>query len=175
MARPPDAFAPARPAPPAGPPPLSALETEVIGFFVHLCQLLGLPKSTAEIYGLLFATPRPLAMDELIGRLRLSKGSASQGLKFLRNLGAVQRVYVPGDRRDRYVAETELRKLLGGFLKEKLGTQLDGERERLARMERLVAHLPEADRPWLVQRIRKLRLWQKRGRQLMPVVIRVLG
>src|SRR5881296_1941262 len=79
--------------------PLSELETEIIDLFVQLSRLFGQPRSLAEIYGLLFISARPLAMDHLIERLRMSKGSASQGLKFLRNIGAVRTVYVAGDRR----------------------------------------------------------------------------
>src|SRR5881392_2903241 len=81
---------------PAG---LNPLETEIIDFFVQLSRLLGQPRSLAEIYGLLFISARPLSMDDLIERLQLSKGSASQGLKFLHSLGAIHMVYVPGDRR----------------------------------------------------------------------------
>src|SRR2546421_3286977 len=93
------------------PPPahLSPLETEVIDLFVQLSRLLGQPRSLAEIYGLLFISAQPLAMDDLIERLGMSKGSASQGLKFLHNLGAVRTVYVPGDRRTHYEAVAELR------------------------------------------------------------------
>ena len=64
-----------------GPKPaarLSPLETEIIDFFVQLSRLLGQPRSLAEIYGLLFISARPLAMDDLIECLQLSKGSASQ-------------------------------------------------------------------------------------------------
>ena len=78
---------------------LGPLETEIIDFFVQLSRLLGQPRSLAEIYGLLFISGRPLAMDDLIERLQISKGSASQGLKFLRNIGAVRMVYVAGERR----------------------------------------------------------------------------
>src|SRR6266704_2978128 len=88
---------------------LNPLETEIIDFFFQLSRLLGQPRSLAEIYGLLFISSRPLAMDDLIGRLQLSKGSASQGLKFLRNLGAVKMVYMPADRRVHYEAVAELR------------------------------------------------------------------
>src|SRR2546425_4179831 len=88
-------------------PPLSALETEIIDLFVQVSRMLGQPRSLAEIYGLLFISARPLAMDDLIERLRMSKGSASQGLKFLRNVGAVKMVYVPGDRRVHYEAVAE--------------------------------------------------------------------
>ena len=34
-------------------------------------------------------SPQPMTMDELIERLGISKGSASQGLSFLRKAGAI--------------------------------------------------------------------------------------
>src|SRR6266478_5428805 len=104
---------------------LSPLETEIINLFVQLSRLLGQPRSLAEIYGLLFISARPLAMDDLIERLRLSKGSASQGLKFLRNMGAVKTVYVPGDRRVHYEAVAELRNLLTRFLRDQIVPHLE--------------------------------------------------
>src|SRR5882724_4174156 len=97
---------------------LNPLETEIIDFFFQLSRLLGQPRSLAEIYGLLFISARPLAMDHLIERLNLSKGSASQGLKFLRNIGAIKTVYVAGDRRAHYEAVAELRNLVTRFLRD---------------------------------------------------------
>src|SRR5437763_6714589 len=97
---------------------LNPLETEIIDFFVQLSRLLGQPRSLAEIYGLLFISERPLAMDHLIERLQLSKGSASQGLKFLRNIGAVKMVYVAGDRRAHYETVAELRNLTTRFFRD---------------------------------------------------------
>jgi DNA-binding transcriptional regulator GbsR (MarR family) len=49
--------------------------------------------------------PRALSFDELGERLQISKGSVSQGLKVLRQLGAVKLHYVPGSRRDHYQPE----------------------------------------------------------------------
>src|SRR5205809_7967471 len=88
---------------------LNPLETETIDLFVQVSRLLGQPRSLAEIYGLLFISARPMPMDDLIGRLSISKGSASQGLKFLRSVGAVRIVYVAGERRAHYEAVAELR------------------------------------------------------------------
>src|SRR2546421_11837008 len=109
------------------PPPahLSPLETEIIDLFVQVSRLLGQPRSLAEIYGLLFISARPLAMDDLIERLQLSKGSASQGLKFLRNMGAIKMVYIPGERRVHYEAVAELRNLATRFLREQFVPHLD--------------------------------------------------
>src|SRR5262245_56308249 len=83
---------------------LNPLEAEVIALFVQMSRALGQPRSLGEIYGLLFISARPLAMDDLIERLGLSKGSASMGLRFLRNAGAIKMVYVPADRRVHYEA-----------------------------------------------------------------------
>jgi len=52
---------------------LSELDAEVIGLFVQLSRVLGQPRSLAEIYGLLFISAKPLAMDNLIERRGHSK------------------------------------------------------------------------------------------------------
>ena len=84
---------------------LGELEVEAIEMFINFLRLIGLPKSIGEIYGLLFVAPKPMAMDEIMARLDISLGAASQGLKLLRSFGAVRVVYERGDRRDHYVAD----------------------------------------------------------------------
>ena len=96
---------------------LSAIEVEVIDLFVSVMRLIGLPRSLGEIYGLLFISTLPLTLDDLVSRLQISKGSASQGPKTLRQIGAVKVTYVPGDRRDHFIAETELKRLAAGFIR----------------------------------------------------------
>ena len=70
-------------------PELDPLERQVVDVFVDGVRVLGLPRSIGEIYGLLFISRTPLSLDDLVARLKISKGSASQGLRMLRNLGAV--------------------------------------------------------------------------------------
>ena len=64
-------------------------ETAVIDLFINAAISFGLPKSYGQIYGLLFCRDESLAMDEVMQLLKISKGSASQGLRALRQLGAV--------------------------------------------------------------------------------------
>ena len=64
-------------------------------------------------------------MDDVMSLLKISKGSASQGLRALRQLGAVSSVFEPGDRKERFVAEIRLRKLVGGFLREQADPHLE--------------------------------------------------
>ncbi len=154
---------------------LSLLETEIIDLFVQLTRLLGQPRSLAEIYGLLFITARPLAMDDLIERLRLSKGSASQGLKFLRNVGAVKTVYVPGERRAHYEAVAELRNLTTRYLREQIVPHLDSGQARLERIAGIVKQLPAEERVRVNGRVLMLQSWGKRGKRFLPMVVKMLS
>jgi DNA-binding transcriptional ArsR family regulator len=65
-------------------------ERAVVAFFTDAAQLLGVPYSVAAIYGVIFASPEPLTFSDISARLDLSKGSISQGLKALRDIGAVR-------------------------------------------------------------------------------------
>jgi len=154
---------------------LAAHEREVIDLFVRLSRVLGQPRSLGEMYGLLFISAQPLAMDDLIERLDLSKGSASQGLKFLRNLGAVRTIEVPGDRRVHYEAVAELRSLAGRFLREKIEPHLGEGEARLDRVEKLLNELPAEDREHADRRITMLRSWSRNSRRVLPLVVKVLG
>lgn len=154
---------------------LNPLETEIIDFFFQLSRLLGQPRSLAEIYGLLFISARPLAMDDLIERLQLSKGSASQGLKFLRNIGAVRMIYVAGDRRVHYEAVAELRNLATRFLREQIVPHLDNSQARLTRIAGMVKQLPSDERARINGRVTMLQSWGKRGKRFLPMVVKIMG
>jgi DNA-binding transcriptional regulator GbsR (MarR family) len=156
-------------------PSLSSVEIEIIDLFAVAARVLGQPRSVAEIYGLLFVSAEPLALDDIIERLRLSRGSASQGLKYLRDLGAVRTVYVPQNRRTHYEAVAELRKLAGQFLRIQIQPTLEESEQRLQHIREAIAHLPDAQRAHVERRIDTLHAWGENTRRLLPVILKVLG
>ena len=157
-------------------PPLTAWETAMIDIFVRAASLVGLPRSIGEIYGLLYCSNKPLTFDELVGRLRISKGSVSQGLKVLRQLGAVKLHYVPGSRRDHYEPELSMRRLVRGFVKDQFEPHMLSGDQRLQNIEALIQDEDdEVLREHAQSRLGTLRSWQQRTRKLLPVVMAVLG
>lgn len=154
---------------------LEPVEVEVIHLFVQFSRALGQPRSVAEIYGLLFVSRRPLDMDALIGRLNLSKGSASQGLKYLQDLGAVRAVYVAGERRTHYEAVAELRNLAGRFLSRQVLTHFDDSETRLENIAAQTRKLSGEERKFVAARVKLLRSWQRNGRRVLPFVVKMLG
>ena len=156
-------------------PRLEPVEVEVIHLFVQFSRALGQPRSVAEIYGLLFISHKPLPMDDLIERLNLSKGSGSQGLKYLQDLGAVRTVYVAGERRTHYEAVAELRNLAGRFLRQQILTHFEDSKTRLERIADQVKKLSGEQRKFVTTRVKLLRSWEKNGRRMLPFVTKMLG
>jgi DNA-binding transcriptional regulator GbsR (MarR family) len=154
---------------------LKPVEVEIIHVFVQFAKALGQPRSVAEIYGLLFASEKPLAMDTLIERLNLSKGSASQGLKYLQDLGAVRTIYVAGDRRTHYEAVAELRKLAGRFLRQQILTHFEDTKNRLDHIATQTQKLSDEQRKHIAERINLLRRWEQTGRRILPFALKMLG
>jgi len=154
---------------------LNPVEVEIIHLFVQLSRALGQPPSVAEIYGLLFISPKPMPQDDFIERLNLSKGSASQGLRYLQDLGAVRTVYVAGDRRVHYEAVAELRNLANRFLRQQVLTYFDDSTARLDRVMVAARELPDAERDFALSRVRMLKSWERNAKRVLPFVLTILG
>lgn len=154
---------------------LADLEREVIELFIRMADMLNLPRSVGEIYGLLFIAPDPLCLDDCRIRLDISKGSTSQGLKILRSFGAIRTVYIPGDRKDYYVAETSLRKMASGFAREQIRPHVDSGKERIGRIRELLEEQGGNEREALAEKIDLLENWQKRAGKTLPLILKLIG
>lgn len=147
-----------------------AFESDVVDFFVSAAELLGVPKSLAAIYGVVFASPAPLSFADIGARLDLSNGSVSQGLRALREVGAVQEVSTENDPAELFIPDLEMRRLIGRYLESRLDPQLKGGRDRLGSLDAQLAKLPPAERKQLAPRLQKLQRWHSRTRALLPLV-----
>lgn len=153
---------------------LAEWEWATIELFVHAAQLIGIPKSMGQIYGLLFCSPKPLPMDAITEGLGISKGSASQGLRTLRQIGAVQIVYLQGDRRDHFAAELKLRRLFSGFLANQLTPHMQNGTRRLDHIQSLAEGLTTEDATLATERLNILKSWHGKTAKLLPLIQKIL-
>ena len=77
-----------------------------------LVALWGFKRQMGRVWTVLFLSERPLTAAEACERLGISTGLLSMTLAELRAWGAVRTVEIPGDRRDRYAAETQVWRLV---------------------------------------------------------------
>jgi len=161
-----------------------AFQVECVQVFAELVQIFGVPKSVGQIYGVLYASPKPLSFSDIVERLDISNGSASQGLQFLRSLGAInvadarksQICHLPSDdtrvRSVAYEPELSLRKLLSGVLRERLAPLAATGTGRLARL-RALAEQEGGD--FYLGRVKQLETWRRRSKAVLPVLSALLG
>lgn len=144
-------------------------ENQVVEFFVDAADLLGVPKSVAAIYGVIFASPVPLSFADIDARLDISKGSISQGLRVLREVGALKEVSQTADRAELFTPDLEMRKIIQRFLEQRLQKQLDAGRTRLVGLKKSALMFPAPAQKELLQRVRKLQQWHDRSCALLPL------
>jgi DNA-binding transcriptional regulator GbsR (MarR family) len=150
-------------------------EQECVSFFAEVVQLFGVPKSVGQIYGLLYASPEPLGFPDIVERLGISKGSASQGLQLLRSLGAINEADSSEAQRGvLYEPELSLRQLVTGVLRERIAPMASTGADRLKRLRELAEHAPEDTRFYL-GRTKQLETWRKRFTTVMPLLTALLG
>jgi DNA-binding transcriptional regulator GbsR (MarR family) len=71
----------------------------------------GINKTMAQIHALLYISPNPLSMEEIMEELQISRGNASMNLRSIMEWGIVYKVTKPGERKEFFEAEKNLDEL----------------------------------------------------------------
>lgn len=146
----------------------------------RLCQRFGLPRSTGQIYGLLYLAPRPLSLDDIAELLSISKASVSTGTRQLLGWHAVKQVWVPGDRRDHYEAIGDLNDLLRTAYEKFFRPKLDRSVTKLDHLLLCLEHdrrdgsVTGEDYAFSKERLTHLRSMQNRLQKLLPLAEKFL-
>jgi len=154
---------------------LRLIQEEMAGIFADLADLLGNPSSLGSIYGLLFASTEPLSMEEIVERLGISTGTASQGLRRLAELQAITSHKSEGERLTRYSARLELRPFVAMFLDQQLLPRLSRSSARLSSLAKPLALISQSKKEILKVRVDRAVQWHRLARNLFPLIQRFIN
>jgi len=85
----------------------------------------GINRTEAQIYAMLYLSPRPLTADELCEALSLARSTISTGLRELQSWGVVRLVHVLGDRRDHFETMHDIWEMFRVILNERKRREFD--------------------------------------------------
>lgn len=85
----------------------------------------GINRTMAQIHALLFVSGKPLAVNEIMERLQISRGNASMNLRELMDWGLARRFRRPGDRKDTFVSETDPYQMFIRVVRERKRREID--------------------------------------------------
>jgi len=101
---------------------------EVEAFILHWGEMgtqWGVNRSVSQIHALLYLSDRPLPADEITDALGLARSNVSNGLKELQGYNIIRRTHIADDRRDHFVAETDLWDMLMRIAAERKKREID--------------------------------------------------
>jgi len=88
-------------------------------------QSFGLGRMLGQVYALLYLSPTPLCLDDMVHELGVSKASVSTTVRQLAAWSAVHSVWVKGDRKDYYEVETDFHAVLRNGLLDTIRKKLN--------------------------------------------------
>lgn len=96
--------------------PSEQLLSDAVG---RLMEFWGFKRHMGRIWAVLYLSDEPLGATELRDKLQLSAGSVSMSLNELLRWGVVKKVWIHGQRRDFFVAEGNLWKMISRVFRER--------------------------------------------------------
>jgi HTH-type transcriptional regulator, glycine betaine synthesis regulator len=117
--------------------PSEQLLTEAVG---RLMEFWGFKRHMGRIWTLLYLSDEPLSATELQEKLQLSAGSVSMATAELLRWGVVKKLWIHGQRRDYFAAESNLWKMISRVFRER---ELVEVLEAIAAMESALLSLDE--------------------------------
>jgi DNA-binding transcriptional regulator GbsR (MarR family) len=91
----------------------------------RISSFWGFSKIMGQLYGLLYLSFKPLTLDDMAESLSVSKGNVSINIRTLERWNMVKPVWIKGDRKDFYEAETDFWKIVKGVLREREKKEFD--------------------------------------------------
>jgi len=85
----------------------------------------GINRTMAQIHALLLISPDPLSADAIMEELSISRGNANMNIRELIDWGLLQKVIVPGERKEFFSAEKDIWKVARQIVKERKKRELD--------------------------------------------------
>lgn len=126
----------------------------------RITSFWGFSKIMGQLYGLLYLSPRPATLDEMSESLSVSKGNVSINIRALERWSMVKAVWVKGDRKDYYEAETDFWKIVKGVLRERekkeFDLALDSVSRLLAQSVAAQKSAKTAETAFAIERLKKL-------------------
>lgn len=117
----------------------------------------GFRKALGRVWTVLYLNEEPLASADLGERLSMSSGAVSMSLSELSRWGVVKRVWIPGERREFYEAETDFWKMISKVVSERERFLATSVRDRLEDAGVMMREAPSSKRAkHALERLRRL-------------------
>lgn len=151
---------------------LSEARSQFIGSWGAFGTHWGINRTMAQIHALLMISPDPLTQDAIMEELNISRGNVNMNTRELIDWGLVDRVLIPGERKEFFSAEKDIWKVATQIIKERKKRELDPMLKFLGQLENIEGDRKDKHVKQFTDTISGIRKFGGQADKMLDVMIR---
>ncbi|MEO1583688.1 MAG: MarR family transcriptional regulator [Planctomycetota bacterium] len=105
--------------------PIQEAQDRFISSWGQMAGAWGISRTMAEVHALLYITGDALNTDEIMDRLRISRGNASMSIRALLDWGILSRTHKRGDRKEYFEADQDVWSMFRAIVRERMKREVE--------------------------------------------------
>ncbi len=140
-----------------------------------LASRFSINPTAGQLYGLLYMSPKPVSLNEMVEKLGISKGSASTNIRILSSWEAVEKVWVDNSRKDYYRADPDTLEIIKKRLVKGMNRRLKEARGSLNSLEKTFQKHQnsgkEDNKDFYAKRLQKTRKMYEQVKNILDILV----
>jgi DNA-binding transcriptional regulator GbsR (MarR family) len=132
----------------------------------------GINRTMAQIHALLLVSANPITQDDIMEQLSISRGNVNMNTRDLIDWGLVERVLLPGERKEYFLAEKDIWKVCSQIIKERKRRELDPMLKLLAQLEKVEGDKKDKDTKQFLDTITGIKKFGSQADKMLDVMIK---
>lgn len=132
----------------------------------------GINRTMAQIHALLLVSSDPLTQDDIMEQLNISRGNVNMNTRDLISWGLVERVLLPGERKEYFTAEKDIWKVATQIIKERKKRELDPMLKLLAQLEDIDGDKKSKEAKQFIDTVSGIRRFGGQADKMLDVMIK---
>lgn len=132
----------------------------------------GINRTMAQIHALLLVSADPMTQDDIMEELNISRGNTNMNIRELINWGLVERVILPGERKEFFSAEKDIWKVMKQIVKERKKRELEPMLKLLNQLEEVEGDKKDKNIRTFVETVSGIKRLGKQADKTLDVMIR---
>lgn len=132
----------------------------------------GINRTMAQIHALLMVSADPQTQDDLMQELNISRGNVNMNIRELINWGLVERVLLPGERKEYFMAEKDIWKVVKQIVKERKKRELEPMLKLLDQLEEVEGDKKDKDVKAFVDTVSNIKKLGKQADKTLDTMVK---
>ena len=151
---------------------LAEAKAQLISSWGAFATHWGINRTMAQIHALLLISPNPITQDDIMEQLNISRGNVNMNTRELIDWGLVDRVLIPGERKEFFSAEKDIWKVSTQIIKERKRRELDPMLKLLAQLEKIEGDKKDKDTKQFIDTVQGIKKLGSQADKMLDVMIK---